>query len=64
MEAPDQAAAKVAQLAAAGISFKIDDFGKGYSSLSYLHRMPFDSVKIDKSFIDRISSGGGGLVRE
>jgi diguanylate cyclase (GGDEF)-like protein len=63
MEAPDQAAAKVAQLAAAGISFKIDDFGKGYSSLSYLHRMPFDSVKIDKSFIDRISSGGGGLVR-
>jgi len=55
--------AVLAGLAAAGISIKIDDFGMGYSSLSYLHRMPIDSVKIDKSFIDRISNGGGGLVR-
>lgn len=37
-----------------GISIALDDFGVGYSSLSYLTAFPFDKVKIDKSFIDRI----------
>jgi len=63
IEARDHATDKIVVLNAAGISFKIDDFGKGYSSLSYLYGLPFDYVKIDKSFIDRIASGGGGLVR-
>lgn len=43
-------------LRALGIQILIDDFGVGYSSLSYFQRFPFDKVKLDKSFIDDVET--------
>jgi len=42
------------QLKQLGVKLALDDFGKGYSSISYLQNLEFDVLKIDKSFIDRI----------
>ena len=44
--------AKMNVLRDMGIRFSMDDFGTGFSSLSYLRRLPIDTLKIDKTFID------------
>jgi len=48
------------ELKALGVRLAIDDFGMGYSSLSYLHRFPIDILKIDRSFVGRLTEQGDG----
>ena len=45
-----------------GVSVAIDNFGAGHSSLAYLHRLPIDALKIDKSFIDDITDERSGAI--
>jgi diguanylate cyclase (GGDEF)-like protein len=52
----DRAVAILQQLRDLGVSIAIDDFGTGFSSLSYLHRLPIDRLKIDKSFVQEIGA--------
>ncbi len=47
----DTVVSRMRQMNALGVGFALDDFGIGYSSLSYLKRLPLDQVKIDQSFV-------------
>ena len=60
LEDPEQCRKMLARLRSAGILLALDDFGTGYSSLSYLPDLPFDRVKIARSFLAKVHRGRGG----
>ncbi len=59
MRDPDGAAVILRQLREAGAGLALDDFGTGFSSLSYLTRLPFDTLKIDRYFVRTMGSNEG-----
>ena len=62
MDSPETARAVLDKCREIGIDISIDDFGSGYSSLSYLHFFPIDTLKIDQSFIRTLSKDQGSKV--
>jgi diguanylate cyclase (GGDEF)-like protein len=53
----------LAALRAMGIRISLDDFGTGFSSLGNLRLLPIDTLKIDKSFVDRVDGESGPIIR-
>jgi len=62
MEDVKHSIATLQAVRALGVTVAIDDFGTGFSSLSYLSRLPVDTIKIDRSFITDMSAGPQGLA--
>ncbi len=62
MREPQQMLEELNKLKLVGVHLALDDFGTGHSSLSYLQRLPFDKLKIDRSFVQNITSSEDDAV--
>ncbi len=62
MAEPDAVCRTMMRIKALGVRFSLDDFGTGFSSLSYLNRLPLDQLKIDQSFVRTLFEDSANAV--